>query len=66
MLAIRDLNAGANQAREPLLFEILQLFLGGGVAEVSSAAIPARGLSWVVRSTANAGPAEESWVEGCA
>jgi hypothetical protein len=51
------------RAGEVLLFEILQAFLGDGVAEVNSAAIPGRGLSGVVRSTANTCPAEESGVE---
>src|SRR6516164_9342534 len=49
---------------DALLFEILRVFLGGGVAEVNSAAIPERGLNWVVRNTANTGPAEDSGVEG--
>ena|SRR6516162_2983556 len=48
---------------DPLLFEILWVFLGGGVAEVNSAAIPGRSLRWVVRSTANTGPAQESGVK---
>src|SRR6516164_2954782 len=49
---------------DALLFEILQVSLRGGVAEVNSAAIPGRGLNWVVRNTANTGPAEESGVKG--
>src|SRR6516162_5194930 len=49
---------------DPLLFKILWVFLGGGVAEVNSAAIPGRGLNWVVRNTANPCPAQESGVKG--
>jgi len=49
---------------DALQFEILQVSLRGGVAEVNSAAIPGRGLNWVVRNTANTGPAEESGVKG--
>src|SRR5215471_3663228 len=48
---------------DPLLLEILQVFLGGEVAEVSSATIPGRGLRGVVQSTASTGPAEESGIE---
>jgi len=46
-----------------LLFEIFQAFLGGGIAQISSAAIPGGGLSGVAQSAANNSPAEEIWVE---
>jgi len=45
---------------DPLPFEIFQAFLGGGVAQVKSAAIPGRGPSGVAQSTANTSPAEET------
>jgi len=54
---------GRTRLGDTLLFEILQIFLGGEVAEVSSAAIPRRGLSGVVQRTASTGPAEESGIE---
>ena len=54
---------GRTRHGDTLLFGILRTFLGGGVAKVMSAAIPGRGLSGVVRSTANTGPAKESGVE---
>ena|ERR1700704_3962060 len=54
---------GRTRRGETRLFKISQGFLGGGVAEVKSAAIPGGGLSAVTRSTANTGPAEEAGVE---
>ena len=54
---------GRTRRGDVVLFETLQVFLCSGVAEVSSAAIPGRGLSGVVQSTANTGPAAESRIE---
>ena len=48
---------------DALLFEIPQVFLSGEIAEVSSAAIPGRGLRGVVQSTASTDPAEESGIK---
>jgi len=54
---------GRTWLSEALPFEIFQVFLRGGVAEVNSAAIPGRGPRGVARSTANTSPAEETGVE---
>jgi hypothetical protein len=54
---------GRIRRAETRLFKISQGFLGGGVAEVKSAAIPEQGLGEVTLTTANTSPTEEFGVE---